>query len=110
MWLRDFLPCIEKFRDCRIMTFGYASGIKDSNNKEDLDSWARTLLHQLERNREMCSTVRKLASADLLEALWLIALQTEHRPMLFVAYSLGGLVVREVSMASRYVMALDTNI
>ncbi|KAF5639667.1 hypothetical protein F52700_4049 [Fusarium sp. NRRL 52700] len=75
MWLRDFLPKHENFKNSRIMTFGYDSDLKDTVTVMGLNDWAETLLRSLNevRTNEMEKT----------------------RPILVVCHSLGGLVVRK---------------
>ncbi|KAI1389255.1 uncharacterized protein F4822DRAFT_442625 [Hypoxylon trugodes] len=75
MWLRDFLPQHTRFKNSRIMTFGYSSLLRDSRNGAALAEWAHSLLQSI------------------------VSLRKSHpectRPMIFVCHSLGGLVVRE---------------
>jgi hypothetical protein len=73
-WPRDFLP-----RDCphsRIMTWGYDSHITKGyaqSNKSNVFAHAKDLLYSLRRDRAL------------------------RRPIIFVAHSLGGLIVKEAS-------------
>jgi hypothetical protein len=48
-WLRDFLP--NKFPGARVFSYGYPADIFWSKNKGDIDSFARTLLECLKRER-----------------------------------------------------------
>ncbi|RYP11187.1 hypothetical protein DL764_000212 [Monosporascus ibericus] len=75
MWLRDFLPTHARFRNSRIMTFGYSSLLQDGRNAAGLTEWAHSLLQSV-------ASVRKSQSEGA-------------RPLIFVCHSLGGLVVRE---------------
>lgn len=74
-WPRDFLP-----RDCpqsRIMVWGYDSRITKGyapSNKNNIFAHAKDLLHSLRRER------------------------TTRRPIVFLAHSLGGLIVKEASI------------
>jgi protein SERAC1 len=75
-WPRDLLPT-----DCpkaRIMTWGYdtvvTKGIADPTNKSNIFAHARDLLFALGRERP------------------------QDRPLVFVAHSLGGIVVKEVKL------------
>ncbi|CVK85068.1 uncharacterized protein FMAN_01986 [Fusarium mangiferae] len=75
MWLRDFLPQHQNFKNSRVMTFGYDSDLTDRRTVMTLESWAETLLQSLNEVR----TGEK----------------EKERPLLFVSHSLGGLVVRK---------------
>ncbi|TVY69839.1 Protein SERAC1 [Fusarium oxysporum f. sp. cubense] len=81
MWLRDFLPEHENFKNSRVMTFGYDSDLTDRSTVMELENWAETLLQSLDEVR----TGKK----------------EKERPLLFVSHSLGGLVVRK-AMARLY--------
>lgn len=72
LWLRDFLS--PKRPDARILLFGYNSDVRSSNNTMHIDDHARNLLNQLERKRK----------------------DDPQRPLIFIAHSLGGLVVKQV--------------
>jgi hypothetical protein len=75
-WPRDFLPT-----DCpkaKIMTWGYdtvvTKGFVAPTNKSTIFDHAKDLLYALDRER------------------------SQGRPLMFVAYSLGGIVVKEVKL------------
>ncbi|KAF5700327.1 AAA ATPase domain-containing protein [Fusarium globosum] len=51
MWLRDFLPEHQKFKDSRIMTFGYDSDVTDRSTVMELENWAESLLRSLDEAR-----------------------------------------------------------
>ncbi|KAL9565577.1 hypothetical protein ACKAV7_009759 [Fusarium commune] len=51
MWLRDFLPEHEKFKDSRIMTFGYDWDVTDRSTVMELENWAESLLRSLDEVR-----------------------------------------------------------
>lgn len=72
MWLRDVLP--DDLKPVRIMTYGYRSELEGSKSfqvLEDIASTFRLVLMTLRRPR--------------------------NRPIVFIAHSLGGLVLKEVS-------------
>ncbi|PNP85063.1 hypothetical protein FNYG_01588 [Fusarium nygamai] len=79
MWLRDLLPEHEKFKNSRIMTFGYDSDVTDRSTVMELENWAETLLRSLNEVRT--------------------GGEEKTRPLLLVSHSLGGLVVRKVYFA-----------
>ncbi|RBA12697.1 hypothetical protein FPRO05_04147 [Fusarium proliferatum] len=72
MWLRDFLPEHEKFKNSRIMTFGYDSDLTDKRTVMELGNWAESLLRSLDEVRT--------------------GGEEKKRPLLLVCHSLGGLV------------------
>lgn len=79
MWLRDSLPydLTPKITDppmARVMTFGYDSRIVGSRSTQSLDDIASKLHDSL----------RSLAD------------DSSIRPIIFIAHSLGGLVVKQV--------------
>ncbi|KAK4139151.1 uncharacterized protein C8A04DRAFT_33378 [Dichotomopilus funicola] len=71
-WLEDFLP--DAFPKARIMTFGYDSGLAFNRSKAGVESFARDLLNRL----------RMLRSSY----------EAKHRPLVFIAHSLGGILVK----------------
>lgn len=72
MWLRDDLP--KDMPMARIMTYGYNSSIIDSNSYDRLDTLADKLNFSLKR----------LADAPTL------------KPLILIAHSMGGLIVKQV--------------
>ncbi|KAF2188394.1 hypothetical protein K469DRAFT_661153 [Zopfia rhizophila CBS 207.26] len=73
LWLEHFLP--DAIPDSRIMTFGYDSALAFSRSKSGVDSFARDLLNRL-----------RVVRADK---------AATHRPLIFIAHSLGGIVVKK---------------
>ncbi|GAW10773.1 hypothetical protein ANO14919_001080 [Xylariales sp. No.14919] len=73
LWLEDFLP--EVIPQARIMTFGYNSSLLLSHSKGRIEEFARQLLDKLWEMRN--------------------SLETRKRPLIFVAHSLGGIVVKK---------------
>ncbi|KAK6954785.1 hypothetical protein Daesc_004754 [Daldinia eschscholtzii] len=73
LWLEDFLP--EAMPYAQIMTFGYDSSLLFSNSKGRIEDFAR----------------------DLLNRLWVMrqGQRTANRPIVFIAHSLGGIVVKK---------------
>jgi hypothetical protein len=58
MWLRDFLPEDEHFKQSRVMTFGYSSLLRDSRNMSNLTEWSQGLLLSISSLRKS-QAVRK---------------------------------------------------
>jgi triacylglycerol esterase/lipase EstA (alpha/beta hydrolase family) len=76
-WPKDLLP--KKQPQTRVMTFGYSADIYQNNSIAGIRDIARALLARLIDERE-----------DLDEA----------RPIVFLAHSLGGLIVKQASRFS----------
>lgn len=79
LWLRDFLP--QQFGTVRVMSFGYDSAYILSASITDINDASASLLDRLNGERQQGSARR--------------------RPIIFVAHSLGGIVVKRVGF-SRY--------
>jgi hypothetical protein len=73
-WLQKYLPL--HLPQCRILTFGYRSDYLKSAPKRDIANCAQELLVALLNNR---------------------ALIKDSRPIIFLAHSLGGIVIKEVT-------------
>jgi predicted alpha/beta-fold hydrolase len=82
LWLRDFLPQVEAFRNARILTFGYNARIfvssKEHKTTDRIFTFGESLLVSL-------SDVRVERAA-------------KNRPILFIGHSLGGLIIKSVGM------------
>lgn len=76
MWLRDFLP--EQLSSARVWSFGYDSAYALSTSETDIDDAARSLIDRLDGERQDKSAKR--------------------RPIIFIAHSLGEIVVKRVSL------------
>ncbi|KAK0738886.1 hypothetical protein B0T18DRAFT_492746 [Schizothecium vesticola] len=72
-WLESFLP--DALPNARIMTFGYHSGLAFSKSRGGIETYARDLLNRL-----------NIVRGDS---------QAQHRPLVFIAHSLGGIVVKK---------------
>ena len=90
LWLRDFLPKEKYFSQTRIMTFGYDGRAwftaKDKSSSKRTFVFAGDLLVALQNNRVLTGAL--------------------GRPIMFIGHSLGGIVVKKVSMPRR-VFSLD---
>ncbi|KAH7235326.1 hypothetical protein BKA59DRAFT_532564 [Fusarium tricinctum] len=78
MWLRDSLPYDLKYENtprptARVMIYGYKSNVSDSNSRQDFDDLARSFQ----------SSLLALAHTPTI------------RPIIFIAHSLGGIIVKQ---------------
>lgn len=98
-WLEHLLP--DALPRARIMTFGYDSRLAFSRSRAGLDNFARDLLNRLRMVRVNSEVwlhcTLKLGWIHLLTG----ATQAEHRPLIFVAHSLGGIVVKKACLHPR---------
>ena len=83
MWLRDSLPY--DLKNARIFTYGYDSRLSESESFQELDDLSMTFRQDL---KEMLSN-RKVP-----------------KPLVLIAHSLGGLVVKGVYAAASHVLRL----
>jgi hypothetical protein len=72
-WLRDFLP--DQFPNSRTMSYGYDSAFVLSNSVADIDASAMALNNRLDGERQSGAA---------------------KTPLIFVAHSLGGIIVKRV--------------
>ncbi|OJZ87092.1 hypothetical protein ASPFODRAFT_205968 [Aspergillus luchuensis CBS 106.47] len=77
LWLRDFLP--QQLPRARIFLFSYNSKVAIQSSAAGVREQAHVLLDRLRLEREKC----------------------EHRPLLFIAHSLGGIVVKEALVQAK---------
>jgi len=95
MWLKDLLP--QELPNARIMTFGYAATVLGNTSTAGVRDNARSLTQLLQDEREdnVCHTVTN-------SARWVFVSQAdriqedEHRPIVFVGHSLGGIIIKQV--------------
>ncbi|KAI2923323.1 hypothetical protein CBS147343_872 [Aspergillus niger] len=77
LWLRDFLP--KQLPRARIFLFSYNSKVAIQSSAAGVREQAHVLLDRLRLEREKC----------------------EYRPLLFIAHSLGGIVVKEALVQAK---------
>jgi len=77
LWLRDFLP--EKLPNARILLFGYNANVAFETSTAGVREQAMNLLNRIASKRE----------------------DAEDRPIVFVAHSLGGIVVKRVLVEAK---------
>ncbi|RDW76075.1 hypothetical protein BP5796_06896 [Coleophoma crateriformis] len=74
MWLRDSLP--HDIKSCRVLIYGYNTQVKGSQSFQDLEALGSTLRVSIESMNEV-------------------------KPLIFVAHSLGGLIVKQALIQMR---------
>jgi hypothetical protein len=91
LWLRDFLPrqLSDSGIKSRIMSYGYDSDTAFSKSVTDIDDAASMLLDRLEGDRQ--------------------SVDERGRPVVFIAHSLGGIVVKKVRLILLSLPALGKN-
>ncbi|KAL4782389.1 hypothetical protein BJX76DRAFT_369205 [Aspergillus varians] len=77
IWLRDFLP--NQLPQARILLFGYNSNVSIQSSSAGVREHAQNLLSRLWLERQGC----------------------ESRPIIFIAHSLGGIVVKEALVQAK---------
>ncbi|EXJ89617.1 hypothetical protein A1O3_02684 [Capronia epimyces CBS 606.96] len=79
IWLKDFLPA--QIPNARIMTFGYNAAMALGQSTAEVIDHARSLLASLVDKREEPEEIQ--------------------RPLIFIAHSLGGIVVKQALLQAR---------
>jgi hypothetical protein len=98
MWLEDLLP--RRVPTARILTFGYdAETLKLSEvSRLTLNDHATSLIVDLLRVRRDPKVSHGTKFLEIISrSLMYVYGQTEQRPIIFLAHSLGGIVVKHVS-------------
>lgn len=72
-WLEDFLP--ESLPNCRVMTFGYDSGLAFTRSIAGVENFSIDLLNRLRLVRN--------------------SPESKNRPIIFIAHSLGGIIIKK---------------
>ncbi|MCJ1405065.1 hypothetical protein MMC11_008291 [Xylographa trunciseda] len=82
MWLRDLLPEEDDLKNARTMTYDYNSKLFDRKDTSVLIDWASDLLDEVDKLRDIQMKI--------------------DRPVIFIGYSFGGIVIREAAKELHY--------
>lgn len=99
-WLRDLLP--DDIPRARILCWGYDANTHSGSpvSRQYLYDHARNLISDLCRKRKLSSVgdIRNYQHSDG----YADENQSMERPIIFVAHSLGGIVVKSVGISSKF--------
>jgi hypothetical protein len=79
LWLKDLLP--QNLKTARVMLFGYNANAAFQHSTAGVLEQAQNLLNRVRMKRRRN--------------------QAEYRPIIFIAHSLGGIVVKRVNASNR---------
>lgn len=85
MWLRDSVP--KQWPNARVMSFGYDSNFAFSHSEADIDDSSIAFISRLDDERQTPSAKKK--------------------PIIFIAHSLGGIVVKRVELYHHLPLGLE---
>ena len=91
-WLRDLLP--ENVKNARIMTFGYNADVWLSRSTLDVDNHCSNLFANLIDVRETDEV--RFQPQRLRPSIKQDFPQEKERPIIFIAHSLGGMLLKKV--------------
>ena len=78
------------------MTYDYNSKLFDSRDTSTLSDWAVTLLREVSKLRSPVMVCQHQFAVRLVSYLTVLDQKKHSRPIVFIGYSLGGIVTREV--------------
>ena len=100
MWLRDALPL--DLKGAQIWIYGYDTSLVNSTSYQDLEAlastfrriWVSSRIKYSVRGFHGSQHILLLVSSDILQRL-----TGKSSPFVFIAHSLGGLILKEVTIA-----------
>lgn len=106
-WPKEWLPRDPDFSNCRICSFGYASDWSERRDRVlEINDFAASLLGEIKNDPGIrASEVRSWRSLNL-ETLLTILTQTR---IVLVGHSMGGLVIKQVKIPTRWEREPHTN-
>ena len=110
-WPRDLLPAFVEEQRARILVYGYDADVSSLGSrgvtKDKIHNHAERLIADLFANRRVSHSKSKTITAfgDMPRSDTSQIRKATERPIIFVAHSLGGLVVKRVSLGLYISMA-----
>ena len=92
-WPKDLLPREPALSNVRILSFGYDSRVVDFGGHPSLNSLFN---HSISLLNGLCRERRDVVGLVLVLSLVETEFNEQNRPIIFVAHSLGGLIVKDV--------------
>jgi hypothetical protein len=99
MWLRDLLP--KDVPNIRIMTWGYNTSLDDHTSSEHFEEYRTDLLQAISLSRRT-GEVRSQPLRAMYRGKCNEYLQEMTRPIIFIGYGIGGLLILQVLLFGSY--------
>jgi hypothetical protein len=105
MWLRDSLP--KDLVGARVLTYGYKSALVESKSFQGIEAIASAFIAHLGRIRKESNVGDQLGDVCWAE-LGPSGCESIPKPLIFLAHSLGGLVLKQVFTLAALVIEFST--